>query len=99
MFALRNRKALEAKGKAGRILKKAGTGFLKAGKKGISILQKQAKLIRDQQLRDDAIERRLSQKKVKKVKTKKKTKTKKVKRGSKVKLSVGNVNSLQELSF
>lgn len=96
MFALRNRKALEAKGKAGRILKKAGTGFLKAGKKGISILQKQAKLIRDQQLRDDAIERRLSQKKVK---TKKKTKTKKVKRGSKVKLSVGNVNSLQELSF
>ena len=59
MFELRNRKLIEAGKKAKRLSGRFGRGLLIAGKKAAPILQKQARLIREQQLRDEAIEKRL----------------------------------------
>ena len=79
LFELRHQKAIAARGKGIRLLKTAGKGLLKVGKKSLPLIKRQAQLIRDQQLRDEAIERRLSKgTKIKKPKVKK-GKTKKVK--------------------
>ena len=88
LFELRNRKLIAAGEKAKRLSKRFGRGILKAGqesfKKAAPIIKKQARLIRDQQLRDEAIEIKLSKKtKIKKPKQKKKSKkvkSKKVKK-------------------
>ncbi len=71
LFELKNRKLLaigeKAKAlsiaagqKAKRLSGRFGRGLLKAGKKAAPIIKKQAELIRKQQLRDDAIERKLA---------------------------------------
>ncbi len=69
LFQLKHRKAIAGAGKGARLLRKAGKGILSVGKKAAPILKKQARLIRQQQLRDDAIARKLA-------KTKKPKKTK-----------------------
>ena len=57
-----------------RIAKRTGKGLLKIGKKVTPIVKKQVRLIRQQQLRDEAIERKLSKRKpTKKIKTYKQT--------------------------
>lgn len=60
LFELKNRRLIELGGKAKRLSRKFGRGILRTGKKIAPILKKQARLIRDQQLRDDAISKRLS---------------------------------------
>ncbi len=72
LFKLKRRKFFVAGDKAKRLSKKFGKGILAAGKKIAPVIQKQAKLIRDQQLRDDAIARARSKKVKKKVVKKKK---------------------------
>ena len=62
LFQLKHRKALATSGKAARLLRRAGQGIFKAGKKAAPIIQKQARLIRQQQLRDEALERSLKKK-------------------------------------
>ena len=75
LFDLKHRKALAVRGKSFRLLKKAGKGLFKAGKLATPVIKKQIKLIREQQLRDEAIEKRLSERiKVKTKKPKKKFK-------------------------
>ncbi len=59
LFELRNARLIKAGGKAKRLSERFGRGLLAVGKKAAPILKKQAKLIREQQLRDDAIKRRL----------------------------------------
>ena len=73
LFQLKNRKLIGVGAKAKRLSGKFGKGLLKAGQKAAPIIKKQAKLIRDQQLRDEAIEkaRGKRRKKVKKSKSKK----------------------------
>ncbi len=78
LFKLKHSKAIAASGKGARLLKRAGMGLLKVSKTVAPVLAKQARLIRDQQLRDDAIERKIS-KKLKPKGRKKKSKTKKSK--------------------
>ncbi len=74
LFELRHQKAIAARGKGVRLLKTAGRGLLRVGKKSLPLIKKQAQLIRDQQLRDEAIERKLSKrKKSKPSKSKKKS--------------------------
>ena len=85
LFKLKHRKAIAAKGKAERILTKAGKGIIKVGKTAIPIIQKQARLIREQQLRDDALERKLKQGKKEVSKKSKKKKGKKAKKSKKKK--------------
>jgi len=90
LITIKSRRVIAAGQKAKRILGKAGTGLLKAGKKIAPILKKQARLIRDQQLRDDAIARKLERRKtaptvIKKVITVRKKKGKKTKVKVKVK--------------
>ncbi len=63
LFQLKHRRGIASAGKGKRLLIKAGKGLVKVGKKAAPILQKQARLIRDQQLRDDAIARKLKKKK------------------------------------
>ncbi|KKM74219.1 hypothetical protein LCGC14_1402610 [marine sediment metagenome] len=63
LFELRNRKLIKAGEKAKRLSKRFGRGILKAGQKATPLIKKQIKLIRDQQLRDEAIERKLSKRK------------------------------------
>lgn len=63
LFMLQHRKALAAGGKGARLLRRAGRGIFKAGKKATPILKKQARLIREQGLRDDALERHLAKRK------------------------------------
>ena len=87
LFQLKQRKLILASAKGRRLLKRAGRGLLRAGRAAAPIVKKQVKLIREQQLRDEAIERRLSKrikptgkkiprkKKSKKVKSKKKSRT------------------------
>jgi len=55
LFQLRNRKLIGARAKAKRLSKRFGKGILKIGKKIAPVIQRQARLIRDQQLRDDKI--------------------------------------------
>lgn len=57
LFQLRNKKLIGFGAKARRLSKQFGKRVLKAGKIIAPAIQKQAKLIREQQLRDDAIER------------------------------------------
>lgn len=59
LFELKNRRLLKAGSKARRLSKRFGRGLLKVGRIVGPKLQKQARLIREQQLRDDAITRRL----------------------------------------
>jgi len=84
LFELRNRQLIQAGGKAKRLSARFGRGILRVGKKVAPVLQKQARLIREQQLRDDAIARRLSKgtkpKTSKRKKTSKKTRRRKSKR-------------------
>lgn len=56
LFQLRNKKLIGFGAKAKRLSKQFGKGVLRAGKIIAPAIQKQAKLIREQQLRDDAIE-------------------------------------------
>ncbi len=76
LFELRHRKLIKAGEKAKRLSKRFGKGILKVGQKSFEkaapLIKKQARLIRDQQLRDDAIERKLAKRK--KPKTIKKSK-------------------------
>jgi len=55
LFQLRNKKLLDTGSKAKRLSIKFGKGILSAGKKAVPIIQKQARLIREQQLRDESI--------------------------------------------
>ena len=83
LFDLKHRKAIAVRGKGFRLLRKASKGLFKAGKLATPIVKKQIKLIREQQLRDEAIERRLSKGKIAKPKKKKFKKVKsKVKKKS-----------------
>lgn len=59
LFELRNARLISAGKKAKRLSSKFGRGLLAAGKKAIPIVKKQTRLIREQQLRDEAIEKRL----------------------------------------
>lgn len=63
LFQLKHRKGIAGAGKTAKLLRKASKGIIKAGEKAAPILKKQARLIRDQQLRDDAIARKLRKKK------------------------------------
>jgi len=74
LFELKNRGLIQAGSKAKRLSARFGRGLLRVGKKVAPVLQKQARLIRDQQLRDDAITRRLSKKTIPKTKRRKKSK-------------------------
>lgn len=65
LFRLKHRKAIAASGKGARLLRRAGKGLIKAGKKAAPIIRKQARLIRIQQLRDEALERVLKKKRKK----------------------------------
>lgn len=76
LFELRNRSLIEAGSKAKRLSKRFGRRLLKVGKVVGPALQKQARLIREQQLRDDAIARRVGRAEPPKVKRSKKTKKK-----------------------
>lgn len=64
LFELKHKKLLGSGAKAKRLSKRFGKVLLKVGQKAAPVVKKQARLIRDQQLRDDAIARkRLAQKK------------------------------------
>lgn len=67
LFKLRYRKSLAQSNKGKRLLRKAGKGIISTTKKVAPIIKKQARLIKDQQLRDDAIAKKLSKKKRKSV--------------------------------
>lgn len=73
LFMLQHQKAIAGAGKGARLLRKAGKGILKAGKIIAPKIVKQGRLIREQQLRDDAIARKLAKRK--KIKPKKQPKT------------------------
>lgn len=99
LFELKNRKLIgagatakknlaAAGSKAKKLSGKFGKALLKAGQKAAPIVKKQAKLIRDQQLRDDAIAR-----KTRKPLKKKKKKSKK-KKGTRVSTFSTGVNLL-----
>ena len=66
LFKLKHRRVIAASGKGARLLRKAGRGIISIGKKAAPIISKQARLIREQQLRDDAIERKLAKGKISK---------------------------------
>lgn len=72
LFELKNRRLIEAGKKAKRLSGKFGRSLLRAGKKAAPVVKKQFKLIRQQQLRDDALARKLSKRT--KPKTQKKSK-------------------------
>tara|TARA_R100001530_G_scaffold112862_2_gene79863 strand:+ start:16778 stop:17197 length:420 start_codon:yes stop_codon:yes gene_type:complete len=57
LFELKHQKLIGAGAKAKRLSARFGKRILKTGKKVAPVIQKQAKLIREQQLRDDAIAR------------------------------------------
>ncbi len=79
LFKLKHRKPILAGKKGVRILKKGGQFILKGAKKAAPVIKKQVRLIREQQLRDDALERqRLKQLAKQKVKPLKKIKVKKI---------------------
>ncbi len=77
LFQLKNKTAITSVGKGKRILQQTGRGLLKAGKTIAPIIKKQAQLIRQQQLRDEAIEKRLKSRR----KTSKKITKAAIKRG------------------
>ncbi len=73
LFQLKNQRLIEAGKKAKRLSGRFGRGILRVGKKIAPVVKKQARLIRDQQLRDDAIARRVSPKTIPKPKKRKKS--------------------------
>lgn len=86
LFKLKNRKAIGAVGKVGKFLKRTAKIVGPA-------IRKQAKLIRDQELRDEAIVRRIKEKrKVKKI-------TKKRRKKSKVPGTSSGSNIFSDLDF
>lgn len=80
LFQLKNERLIQTAKKAKRLSGKFSREILRVGKKVAPVLQKQARLIRDQQLRDDAIYfgRKKLKTKVKKRKTKSKPTTRKI---------------------
>jgi hypothetical protein len=80
LFQLKNERLIQTAKKAKKLSGRFSRGILRVGKKVAPVLQKQAKLIRDQQLRDDAIYfgRKKLKTKVKKTKTKSKATTRKI---------------------
>ncbi len=68
LFKLKQRKLIGAGAKAKRLSKRFGKGLLSVGKKIAPVVKKQARLIRDQQLRDDKIAGARSKRKSKKSK-------------------------------
>ena len=54
LFALRNRRTIATAGKAGRLLRRGAKGLKRILQKAAPVIRKQARLIRDQQLRDEA---------------------------------------------
>lgn len=62
LFELKNQRLIQAGKKAKRLSGRFGRGILRVGKKVAPVVKKQVRLIRDQQLRDDAIARRLDKK-------------------------------------
>ena len=79
LFELKHKKLLGAGAKSKRLSRKFGKALLKVGKKTAPIIKKQAQLIRDQQLRDDAIARIRSKKQKKIIKKTRKSTPKKQK--------------------
>jgi hypothetical protein len=79
LFALKHKKLIGSGAKAKRISKKFGKSLLKVGKRAGPIIQKQAKLIRQQQLRDEKIADARFKKQKKIIKKTKKSKPKKQK--------------------
>ncbi len=77
LFLLRNRKLIEAGKKARRLSGRLGRGILRTGKRIAPVIKKQAKLIRQQQLRDDAIARKLAKSKIQPTKIRRRVKVKK----------------------
>ncbi len=71
LFELRNRRLIEAGRKARRLSSRLGKRILKTGQRIAPVVKKQARLIREQQLRDEAIARKLSGKKISKKRKKK----------------------------
>ena len=69
LFALKNKKLIGAGAKAKRISKRFGKSLLRVGQKAGPVIQKQARLIREQQLRDDKIAHARSKKQKKIIKT------------------------------
>ena len=57
LFKLKQRKIISTASKAKRLSRRFGKALLKVGKKVAPVVKKQARLIRDQQLRDDAVAR------------------------------------------
>ena len=57
LFQLKNQKLIGAGAKFKRLSRRFGKGLLKAGQTAAPVIKKQARLIRDQKLRDDAIAR------------------------------------------
>ncbi len=80
LFELKNQKLLEAGSKARRLSKRFGKGILRVGKIVVPIVKKQGRLIREQQLRDDAAARRVGRREPPKTKKRKTAKPKKRKK-------------------
>ena len=91
---LQNRKLISAGSKAKKLSKRFGTGLLEAGKKAAPILKKQARLIREQQLRDDAIARKLAKRKPKTKQRKRKKESLKSTENSSGFSELGNLGNL-----
>lgn len=83
--SLKFKSQIDTGAKAKRLIVKGGKALLRAGKKAAPVIQKQARLIREQQLRDDALERiRTKQAK----KTKRKVKVRKTRKEGTQELSI-----------
>ena len=95
LIRLRNQGKINFAKKGGRIIKRSGQFLAKQVKRAAPLVQKQGRLIREQQLRDDALERRATRiaKKRPKVKSRKKRK------GSSLKPSAVDVGSVGEGIF
>lgn len=68
LFELKNRKLIGAGATAKRLSKKFGKAILRVGKRATPLIKKQARLIREQQLRDDAAAKKISKRKPKRKK-------------------------------
>jgi len=84
LFMLKNRNLLGAGAKAKRLSAKFGKRILNVGKKAVPLVQKQARLIRDQQLRDDALTR---------------ARTKRIPKSSKKNKKKSNINKQNDLGM
>ncbi|KKN48499.1 hypothetical protein LCGC14_0651920 [marine sediment metagenome] len=68
LFMLKNQRLIEAGRKAKRLSRRFGRGILKTGEKIAPVIKRQSRLIRQQQLRDDAIQRKLAKRRPRKKK-------------------------------